>query len=265
MYDPEKISLPASFHCGERPIPQHLQKLYDERAQNKSNKDGQRTFAVNEREAREAIALTYGMITMIDDAVGNILSSLNSLDLASHTVVIFNADHGDFMGDHQLLLKGALHYRGLVRVPFIWSDPAAKHAGIVNSGLCGTLDLAKTLLHRAGLDGHNGMQGNSLLPAVSGENTGHDAVLIEEHQRRGYMGFANNFRARTLITQEQRLTLYEDAQWGELYDFAKDPHEMENLWTEPRAQNARHALTERLARKMMELADTSPVATHHGP
>jgi len=265
MYDPEKISLPPSFYCGERPIPQHLQKLYDERAQNKSNKDGQRTFAVNERETREAIALTYGMITMIDDAVGNILSCLKSLDLASNTVVIFNADHGDFMGDHQPLLKGALHYRGLVRVPFIWSDPAAKHAGIANSGLCGTLDLAKTLLHRAGLDGHNGMQGNSLLPAVSGENTGHDAVLIEEHQRRGYMGFANNFRARTLITQEQRLTLYEDAHWGELYDFAQDPHEMENLWTEPRAQTARHALTERLARKMMELADTSPVATHHGP
>ncbi|MBM4263484.1 MAG: sulfatase [Deltaproteobacteria bacterium] len=265
MYDPEKIPLPESFHSGERPIPPHLQKLYDERAQNKSNKDGQRTFAVSPREVREVIALTYGMITMIDDAVGSILGSLRSLGLASNTIVIFNADHGDFMGDHQLLLKGALHYRGLVRVPFIWRDPQAQRTGLVNSGLCGTLDLARTILDRAGLAGHNGMQGRSLLNAVQGGDTGHEAILIEEHQRRGYMGLANNFRARSLITREQRLTLYEGADWGELYDFTTDPLEMDNLWDSPTTQALRSTLTEQLARKMMELSDTSPLATHHGP
>ena len=61
------------------------------------------------------------------------------------------------MGDHQLLLKGALHYRGLVRVPFIWSDPKSESKGYVNTGLCGTLDIARTVLSRAGLEGHNGM------------------------------------------------------------------------------------------------------------
>ena len=40
---------------------------------------------------------------------------------------------------------------------------------------------------------------------------------------------------------------------------------MNNLWDEPRAHNLRQELTEQLARKMMELADTSPLATHHGP
>lgn len=265
MYDPATIPLPQAFDRGERAIPPHLQKLYEERAQQKSNKDGQRTFAVSEREVREAIALTYGMITMIDDAVGSILGSLQNLGLLSNTVVIFNADHGDFMGDHQLLLKGALHYRGLVRVPFIWRDPDAVVRGVVNSGLCGTLDLARTILDRAGLAGHNGMQGRSLLPAVQGGDTGHDAVLIEEHQRRGYMGLANNFRARSLITREHRLTLYEGANWGELYDFARDPLEMENLWHTPQAQSLRYELTEKLARKMMELSETSPLATHHGP
>jgi arylsulfatase A-like enzyme len=114
----------------------------------------------------------------------------------SNTVVIFTSDHGEFMGDHRLLLKGALHYRGLIRVPFIWSDPSKRQPGLVNSGLCGTLDLARTILDRAGLAGHNGMQGKSLLPAVEGKATDHDSLIIEEHQRRGYMGFKNNFRAR---------------------------------------------------------------------
>jgi arylsulfatase A-like enzyme len=265
MYDPAQIPLPPSFHSGERPIAPHLQKLYDERAANKANRDGQRTFAITEREVREATALTYGMISMIDDAVGSILGWLKTLRLDQDTVVIFTSDHGDFMGDHQLLLKGALHYHGLVRVPFIWSEPQAEANGQVNSELCGTLDIASTVLDRAALAGHNGMQGNSLLGALHGGSTGHDELVIEEHQRRGYMGLANNFRARSLITKRHRLTLYEGADWGELYDFSEDPHEMSNLWQEPRAQRQRHELTERLARKLMELADASPLATHHGP
>jgi arylsulfatase A-like enzyme len=265
MYDPENISLPPSFNSGERPIPPHLQALYDERARNKANRDGQRTFAITEREAREAIALTYGMITMIDDAVGSILGWLKVLRLDEDTVVVFTSDHGDFMGDHQLLLKGALHYRGLVRVPFIWSDPVVESKGLVNAGLCGTLDIANTVLARAGLQGHNGMQGVSLLPAIRGEKTGHDSIVIEEHQRRGYMGLKNNFRARSLITEDVRLTLYEDVDWGELYDLVNDPHELNNRWDDPQARDRRHELTEKLARKMMELADSSPLATHHGP
>lgn len=265
MYDPAAISLPPSFDSGERPIPPHLQELYDERAQNKSNRDGQRTFAITEREAREAIALTYGMIAMVDDAIGSILGWLKTLRLDDDTVIIFTSDHGDFMGDHQLLLKGALHYRGLVRVPFIWCDPGVESHGLVNRGICGTLDIANTVLARAGLQGPNGMQGTSLMPAVNGGSTGRDSLVIEEHQRRGYMGFKNNFRARTLITENERMTLYEGAGWGELYDFTSDPNETNNLWDNPRARDRRYRLTEKLARKMMELADSSPLATHHGP
>ena len=265
MYDPAAISLPPSFHSSERPIPAHLQKLYDERAQDKSNKDGQRTFAVTEREAREATALTYGMISMVDDAIGNIMGWLRMLRLDEDTVVLFTSDHGDFMGDHRLLLKGALHYRGLIRVPFIWHDPKVESVGIVNPGLCGTLDIARTVLTRAGLRGPNGMQGANLLPAVHGESPGHDSLVIEEHQRRGYMGFANNFRARSLITQDYRLTLYEGADWGELYAFKSDPDEMNNLWNDVSSRDRRYELTEQLARRMMDLADSSPLATHHGP
>jgi arylsulfatase A-like enzyme len=265
MYDPVDISLPPSFNAGEHLVPPHLQQLYIEREQAGANRDGQRAFAITEAEARQAIALTYGMITMIDDAVGRILQCLSSAGLANNTIVIFNADHGDFMGDHQLLLKGALHYQGLVRVPFIWSDPEAQSTGLVNSGLCGTIDLARTILDRAGLEGYNGMQGVSLLQAIEGGETGHDAMAIEEHQRRGYMGFKNNFRARSLITEDHRLTLYEGVEWGELYDLRSDPAEMHNLWDDPGAAHTQHRLTERLARKLMELTDTSPLALHHGP
>jgi arylsulfatase A-like enzyme len=265
MYDPNDIPLPASYYVGENPIQPHLRMLYEERDKGESNRGGQRTFAITEREVMEAIALTYGMITMVDDAIGRIGERLQALGLAENTVIVFTSDHGDFMGDHQLILKGALHYRGLVQVPFIWVDPASEIGGNVNHGLCGTIDLPTTILERAALAGHNGMQGVSLLGATQDGETGYDSLLIEEHQRRGYMGFANNFRARSLITQTHRLTLYEGVQWGELYDLEHDPHEMRNLWDEGKAREQRVELTEALARRMMALADTSPLASEHGP
>ena len=78
-----------------------------------------------ERQAREAIALTFGMISMIDDAIGAILNSLKSLGLAENTIVIFASDHGDYMGDQGMLLKLGLHRHSTIRMPFIWYDPAS--------------------------------------------------------------------------------------------------------------------------------------------
>jgi hypothetical protein len=53
--------------------------------------------------------------------------------------------------------------------------------------------------------------------------------------------------------------------WAELYDLSTDRAELRNLWYDPRAAAKRHELTEKLARTLMELTDTSPLATHHGP
>ena len=266
MYDPADIPLPSSFDGNDNPPP-HLAHILSQRDAGTADRNGRTALGITAREAREANALTYGMISNIDDKVGRVLERLDDLELSKDTVVIFTTDHGDFMGDHQLLLKGALHYRGLVRVPFIWAEPQAKAAarGLVCNGLSGTLDIARSVLDRASLAPHNGIQGVSLQPAIAGGETGHDSLLIEEHQRKGYMGLADNFHARTLMTERHRLTVYDVADWGELYDLENDPDELHNLWDAPEQGESKAALMERLARKMMALSEESPLATHHGP
>ncbi len=179
-------------------------------------------------------------------------------------MVIFTTDHGDFMGDHQLMLKAALHYQGLIRVPCIWSDPAASGHPATSDAYAGTLDIANSVLERAGIAGFNGMQGKSL-PAMAAAGEGHDGMIVEEDQRRGYMGFEPNFRARTLVADNWRITMYSQADWGELYDLTSDPNEFENLWDDPAHAGKRMEMTERLARRMIDLADGSPLATGHGP
>jgi arylsulfatase A-like enzyme len=108
------------------------------------------------------------------------------------------------------------------------------------------------------------MQGLSLGQIAEGA-PGHDSMIIEESQRRGYMGFDPNFRARTIVAGQWRMTLYSEADWGELYDLKNDPNEFYNLWDDPGHIGVRTEMLERLSRRMMDLSDSSPLSTGHGP
>jgi arylsulfatase A-like enzyme len=207
------------------------------------------SFACTEKEARGAIALNYGSISMIDDAIGQVLGKLEELGLADNTIVIFTADHGDYMGDHQLLLKGAIHYQGLVRIPCIWMDPRSGDTGRTTDRLCGTIDLPTTFLDEAGVEPFNGMQGKILTDIAEGED-GYDSLVIEEDQRRSLMGFPPHYRVRSLITDRYRLSVYSC---------------VDNLWDDPAHAGVKAELMERLARRLIDLADASPFCTGHGP
>ena len=254
LYDPADIELPATFGKGDlRPI-RAMREALEIGA---DPRDNQSPFAVTEDEARSIIALTYGMITMIDDAVGRVLKQLSDLGLAENTVVIFTSDHGDYMGDHGLMLKLLLHYQGIVRVPFIWYDPAAPVQQKVVSDLASSIDIAPTVLARAGIQPYNGIQGRDLHSSQSPE-----AVIVEEDSQRLMTGFDRPQRVRTVITDRYRMSLREGEDWNELYDLAADPGETENLYDQPSAQDARRALTEVMLRRMISLQDRSPLPAY---
>ena len=128
------------------------------------------------------------------------LARLEALGLAENTVVIFTSDHGDFMGDHQLLLKGPIHYRGLIRVPFVWRDPAAPR-GLRSAALAGAIDFAPTILARAGVAPWNGIQGADMGPLIAGHGSAlHAELLVEEEGQRPQPPFAGRVRMRSLVT-----------------------------------------------------------------
>jgi arylsulfatase A-like enzyme len=262
MYRPEDMAVPPSFHHGNRPLARPVAWALAERERGAAETSGQAAFAVDEREACEAMALSCGMIAMIDDCVGMVLARLVASGMADDTVVIFTTDHGDFLGDHRLLLKGPAHYEGITHVPFIWAEPGAQPAR--RSGvLAATLDIAPTILDRARIAPYNGIQGISLLPAANGEalSTPRDCLVIEDDQQRATLGFSSPPRLRTLVTERYRLTIAHGDPWGELYDRQNDPHEMDNLFDDPAHRALRGELMERLAYREMELADRSPLPT----
>ena len=159
-----------------------------------------RATRMPDEQVREITAITYGMISFVDQQVGRILDTLERLGLADDTVVVFTADHGDLLGDHWLMNKGPFHFDGLLRVPGIWRYPRAFQPGVTSSALTSHLDFAPTVLDLAGVpqqaleasalwaapgepeapDQLRPLPGRSLVPLLSGEvDRVQDAVLVE--------------------------------------------------------------------------------------
>ncbi|MCC6195468.1 MAG: sulfatase-like hydrolase/transferase [Burkholderiales bacterium] len=262
MYAPHDVELPASFAAPIGLAPPHKRALHEELARGERRTGGSRVIAVTEDEARQAIALNYGAVAMIDDAVGRVIAALAELDLDRNTVVIFLSDHGDFMGDHGLLFKGPLHYRSVVRMPFIWRDTAAAARRGRRGNIASAIDLAPTILDRAGVAGFHGMQGRSLLPIMNGRDDAREGcALIEEEGHRPVPGLPVPARARSLVTDRFRLSIYPGVDWAELYDLAADPHEIHNRFADPDLASTRSELLWRLGTEMSRLATGLPLAT----
>jgi arylsulfatase A-like enzyme len=214
---------------------------------------------VNEQHLREAMALTAGMITMIDDEVGRLVAMLKASGQYENTVICFNADHGDYLGDFSLLLKGAMPFRSVTQVPMIWSDPADRK-GRVTEALASTIDISASILDRVGLTPYHGMQGESFLPVINGEESDCEAVLTEFNDLGARLGFTRPARVRSLRTASWRYTLYQGEPWGELYDLVADPQETNNLWDSSAHANIKADLTLQLAHMLAGQMDESPVS-----
>ncbi len=188
---------------------------------------------------------------MIDDAVGRILARLDALGLADDTVVLFTSDHGDFMGDRGVLLKFGMHYQELVRVPLVWRDPGRGDAGARSGRLCGTIDIAASVLARAGLNPYFGMQGVD----VFDDARAHLGMIVEDYTVNYVLDPRAGAHFASVITERWRMTRYESSGWGELYDLRDDPQERVNLWDDAAAAADKAALHELMVRQLLILRD----------
>ena len=250
MYDPDDVTLPENFAAPNTDLP-HLQAVRAARSEGTDNRDGYGAVGLGEREAREAIALTYGMITMIDDAIGRVRAKMAELGLAEETIEIFTSDHGDLLGDHGLMFKGPLHYQSLIRVPFVMTDPHNSNGGGRDNRLFSGVDLAASLCDRAGIPDPGFTHGLSVFDGKSDRTS----LLIEDEYQTPTLCFDTAPSLRTLVTDCYRMTVFHGQDWGEIYDLYEDPHEIRNLWSSDQHRAVQEDLLRRLADKMMEATD----------
>lgn len=259
MYSPDDFEVALPYEAHQNPTPP-MRWLHENWKNAGKQVTPQTAKMLEGQQLKEAMALTAGMIAFVDDAVGDIIRALKATGQYENTVICFTSDHGDYLGDFNMLLKGALPFRSITRVPFIWSDPDDRRTSN-SSALTSTLDIAATILDRAGLKPFNGNQGKSILECLKGDGNVRDELLIEYNDGGNRLGFASPARVRALITNEWRYTLYRDQEWGELYDLKQDPYETNNLWDSAEHSAVRSHLAERLNHHLIAQMDESPLST----
>ena len=140
MFPPEQIQLP----------PQRYNEFSDGTAPER-NRVLAEIFRHDKDEEiyiRSLISTYFGMIKFIDDSIGKILDVMDQFDLRKNTIIIFTSDHGDFMGEHGMSVKGGVFYDCLVKVPLVisWLDGGFAK-GTKDESMVNTVDILPTLLN----------------------------------------------------------------------------------------------------------------------
>lgn len=169
---------------------------------------------------RNGIRHYLGMVSLVDQKIGELLDTLKSLRQLDNTWVIYTSDHGEMLGEHRLWAKMNF-YRGSVQVPLIIVPPGGMQPH-VDPSLVELTDITATLAAIGGAAAPAGCRGQSLLPALTEPQAGRELL----HARLG------NYAAIRSATH--RLTMHlKSGTACELFDLKNDPAEQANLINDP--------------------------------
>lgn len=272
MYDRDEMPapIPVNGHKGKPAYYPEIHQSYD-------------LDKLSEEQYREIVAVYYGMISRLDDQLGELREALERNGLADQTATMFFSDHGDYVGDYGLTEKWPTGYEdNLIRVPMVvhapWLEPQP-----MNDELVEIIDVLPRMLDIAGIELGHDQFGKSLMPIVKGEEVElRDAVFCEgghgDYERlslelvdgdsdpdfiyyeKGRIQTDNPdsvCKASMVRTRKWRY-IRRAADTDELYDMENDPAELENLVDRPEHAGVRHELERRLVQRYLETADVVP-------
>ncbi len=197
----------------------------------------------------------FASVALIDLEVGRVLDALEEAGVADNTLILFVSDHGDMLGDHDLVVKGAYFYDACSRVPFLMRWPGHVPEGTVIDTPVQPHDIARTILSaaevpRAKFD-YLMPDSRDLLPLTKGEvHRVHDYAVTAYRNSGisdGKEPWDPPIDATMICDGRFKLSLYHgESPEGELYDLHADPQELNDLFDNPEYGETRLRLTEGL-------------------
>jgi arylsulfatase A-like enzyme len=164
----------------------------------------------------------YAKITGIDYQVGKILDALEERGLMENTLILFTSDHGDNLGDHEMIYKWLMTEQAL-HVPMLARLPGALRGGSVDEDLFTQMDVGPTILTALGLEVPSRLDGSSNWKRwTEGDRSeAPERVYCEDN----YL---------TMVRSKDRKLIYYAGQEDEEYfNMVTDPWEEHNLAKDP--------------------------------
>ncbi len=238
LYPLSEIDLPADFRPGDRPehpAVQHLRQVMG-------------TKEITDADVLRHIAAGYfGLITHVDEQIGEVLGALAEARLRDVTRVLYTSDHGELFGAHGLFGKSNM-YEGAVGVPLIVSGPGIPR-GRVARQIVSHVDLFPTVVEAVSgrYENNSERSGVSLWPAMHGD----------EQERLGFVEYhATGTQAASFVLREGAMKLiYHIGMSSQLFDLETDPAETHDLM----AEEVYRSIGLALEAKLREICDPESV------
>lgn len=205
---------------------------------------------LDEEEIRQRYALE---VEFTDRELGRLLAGLEAQGLMDNTLVVLTSDHGEGLGDHDLVGHVSQLYDSLLHVPLIVSWPGELPQGLVIDDFVGLTDIFPTVAELVGADPPGRASGVSLVPLLHGDPA----------PPRSF--YSATFRPQSSLDMQGVLAgdLKYIHAWSdtrdreELYHMIRDPHELEDLAATQPEDLAR--LQVLLEGRLAEVAESKPI------
>jgi arylsulfatase A-like enzyme len=250
----------------------------------------QDNFPDTEKHWRRYVSNYLGALRMIDDQVKRLTEFLEQKQLTKKTLVVFTADHGDYLMDYGLGRKGIGLYEDLTHTPQIWWGYKVRHTSVGKSVFTSMADLMPTLCEAMGAEIPAGVQGRSLLPLLEGQDypaqefrsivssagvgglyyEGDDHIptsISHDKNRPGSWDELNKVTQsgnQKMVRMGEWKLVYDMMGYGALYHLKDDPCELHNLFGRPEHKDIQASLMAELAMWEIRLEDTLPTGPQNG-
>ncbi|MHA7880229.1 MAG: sulfatase-like hydrolase/transferase [Saccharospirillum sp.] len=204
---------------------------------------------------RHVLPAYYGLVKEIDDQIGELMAHLEARGLSDNTLIVFTADHGDYLGDHWLGEKDLFH-EASAKLPMIIVDPSASAnttRGTTCDALVGCIDVLPTLIDSlGGTPPDHRLEGHSLRPWLEGTAQKPERDILVSEGDYGRLPVAKTLGVDPL---EARMTMAFNGRYklvhclgfpDMLFDLHNDPQELVDLGREPGYAKVRMALRDQL-------------------
>ena len=183
---------------------------------------------IPEDRRRRARAGYYGMVTELDEYIGQLWDALEETGQLANTVFVYTSDHGESLGEHGLWYKNNL-LEAAAHVPLVIAGKGIPEGKTVDVPVA-HVDLVATLLELAGAGDDADLRGHSLLPLMAGDPGEHPGFAYSESHSEG--NCTGSFMIRKGDWKYLHFTWYDDL----LFNLAEDPGELRNRIGDPEAR-----------------------------
>ncbi len=185
---------------------------------------GRHLHKITPQHVRNARHAYYGMMSYLDDKIGRLLAVLEETNLASDTLVIFTADHGEMLGERGMWHKHNF-FEPSIRIPLMMRWPGRLEKQTIAAPVS-HIDLLPTLVDLLGInDAPARFDGRSLLSRLQGDSA--EVPVFAD-----YLAIGPCVPCR-MVRIGQYKYMYTHGHDEQLFDLAADPNEQTNIADKP--------------------------------